>query len=497
MLKNDFVVVGAGTSGLIVSLMLREKYPKCSITILKSGDIGIIGVGEGSTEHWTQVMDFVGINNVELIKKTKATVKIGILFDGWSDGGQYVHSIGLDSELSGLQRPEMYHNALLFSQNKKFPLSSSFEEIYYKNLVPVLPRLNCSNQYHFDTFELNNFLSQKCIEKDILIQYFFVKDVIVNESGDVESLVSDVGVISGSFFIDCSGFKRIIASKVGCKWISKSEYLPMNRALTLPSPSNPSFIEPYTKSTAKSAGWIWTIPTQERYGNGYVFCDDYISGDQALEELNNYLGTSADSPVKDIKFEAGRLDKFWINNVVSIGLSGSFAEPLEAQSIGFTIVQSNALLSHLDGWFVNRKNSEVYNNKMAASFDNIVDYLQLHYLGNKNDSKFWEDKPFVLTDFNKETLDQFKKGVFDTSLFSNNYSLFGMFNWYQVMAGLNLIDKDHLGNMFESNRSSYNNTHYQQTINYRMGLKNYTVMEHKEYLNLVNFNYEFREKYEA
>lgn len=498
MLKNDFVVLGAGTSGLIISLMLREKYPDSSIVIIKSGDVGIVGVGEGSTEHWSSFMSFVGIDNVELIKKTKATVKIGILFENWSKDGLYVHSIDPLARISGLGRPETFNNALLRHAHKKFPLSLMFEEIFYKNNVPVQPGLSCSNQYHFDTFELNNFLTQKCLEKSITIEDALVVDVVISNNGDVESLLTDKGTVSGSFFIDCSGFKRIIASKVGSKWVSKSEYLPMNRAITLPSPHDQNYIEPYTKATAKSAGWIWRIPTQERYGNGYVFCDKFISSEEALRELNQHLGTNAEAPVKDIKFEAGRVDKFWINNVVCIGLAGSFAEPLEAQSIGFTIIQSFALLSFLDGWNINRNNSEIYNLKMAASFDNVVDYLQLHYLGNKDESKFWKEKPFTLTDFNKNNIEQVKKGIFDSfNNFDNSNMMFGLFNWYQVVAGLNLIDTHYLASTLSKNRPLYNDISIREIIDYRNKVKNSIVMDHKKYLNLVNFNYEFREKYET
>ena len=497
MLKNDFVVLGAGTSGLIVSLMIREKYPDSSIVILKSGDVGIVGVGEGSTEHWIRFMSFVGIDNVELIKKTKATVKIGILFENWSKNGLYVHSIDPMAQVSGLGRPETYNIALLEYAHKKFPLSPNFEEIFYKNNVPVQPNFSCTNQYHFDTFELNNFLTQKCMERNITIKDVLVTDVVISNDGDVESLLTDKGIINGSFFIDCSGFKRVMASKVGSKWISKAEYLPMNRAITLPSLHNKNHIEPYTKATAKTAGWIWQIPTQERYGNGYVFCDKFISSEEALKELNQHLGTNAEAPVKDIKFEAGRVDKFWINNVVCVGLAGSFAEPLEAQSIGFTIIQSFALLSFLDGWKINRNNSEIYNLKMAASFDNIVDYLQLHYMGDNDQSEFWKEKPFKLTDFNKNNIEQVKKGVFDSFNYSDNNMMFGLFNWYQVLAGLNLIDIDFLKNALAKNRVSYNDYSLNHTIDYRNRVKNSIVMDHKKYLDLVNFNFEFREKYET
>jgi len=264
----NIVILGAGTAGLISALIIKEKYPFNNITVIKSGDIGIIGVGEGSTEHWRQFMDFVGIEQRELIYKTKATIKIGILFKNWVKDHEYVHTIG-DHAVSPLSRLDMYHHLFLESPNEKFPLSPGFERSFYNNLVPVSNNLNISNQFHFDTFKLNEYLLELCQKQGIAIIDAVITEVYQDVNGSITGLRSDKETFKGDFFIDCSGFKRVISSKLGNKFVSMADYLPMNHAIAFPTElDDPAEIEPYTLTTALSAGWLWKIPTQERYGNG-------------------------------------------------------------------------------------------------------------------------------------------------------------------------------------------------------------------------------------
>ncbi|NDB30420.1 FAD-dependent oxidoreductase, partial [archaeon] len=356
---NSVIVVGAGTAGLISALMLHEKYPHLNIQIIKSDKIGIVGVGEGSTEHWRTFMEFCGINQRELIYKTKATVKLGIVFKDWNLGETYAHSLTeIEAKLSGLNRLENLN--LLYLSGKKL----SFLDLEVNDFRFLGE--NVSNQFHFDTFKLNEFLVDQCIKNGIKILVGEVQGINLDHSGSVQSIFTTSGNLVADFFIDCSGFHRIFSKSMDNAWISKAEYLPMNRAIAFPTTMQENaLIEPYTLSTALSAGWSWRIPTQERYGNGYVFDNRYITADQALEEISTSLNLSDVQPGRDIPFEAGKINKIWNKNVLHVGLSGSFAEPLEAQSIGYTIVQMFAFLHYSDLYNYNLEYQiQRYNNEM-------------------------------------------------------------------------------------------------------------------------------------
>lgn len=459
MIDKTVIILGGGTAGLISALMTREKYPHTHIVIIKSKEIGIIGVGEGSTEHWRMFMDYVNIKKNELIAQTDATIKIGILFSNWNgDGKEYVHSIVTDHNFTGLNRIDLL-KMLHCNSTKKFKTSPYFEETFYKNNIPIDANLNPSNQYHFDTFKLNEFLLRECRRRNIGVVDTNIVDVNLNEDGSIKEVVAeDTRVYEGDFFIDCSGFKRVLSNKLGLKWKSYTDYLPLNRAIAFPTEHKTDNYEPYTLSASMENGWLWRIPTQQRYGNGYVFSDQFTDSDKAMNEASKYLGVNLEKVARDIKFEAGKLEKFWHKNMLSVGLSGSFCEPLEAQSIGFTIMQSFAFVDSLEQWFYNKEYVEkAYNRIMDDSYQNVVDYLQLHYFCQRKDTDFWNNVEMKTTEFNAETYNIFANGYCDPFLFEDKkYWMFKAMNFFQVYSGLELIDTAKMTANFSNNLDNYN-----------------------------------------
>ena len=251
------------------------------------------------------------------------------------------------------------------------------------------------------------------------------------------------------FFVDCSGFKRVIGSKLGVKWIDCSAELPMNSAMAFPTDYTEA-IPSYTESTALSSGWVWRIPTQERYGNGYVFCDEFINETQAYDEVQKYyrdnLGIDQELQIgRKVKFSAGYVDKFWIKNCAMVGLSSIFVEPLEASSIGTTIQQTFTLLPTL--FFFERDDDLIanqYNKDITGIAKNIVDFIQLHYITNRDDTEFWRwaKNNIKLTEFNTQYLEHFKDNFVHPHFFNNPMHLFSHLNYIQVMHGLHLFNTE-------------------------------------------------------
>lgn len=494
-LVNKVVVLGGGTSGLVSALVLKSIYNNLEVEIVKSKDIGIIGVGEGSTEHWTSFMDICGISVYELIKETDATFKTGIKFTNWNgDSKSYFHSIDGDISLKNQIGFEFgYLN--LIRQGKtpeEITLSGTTNSIHYEPLESTV------NQFHFNTQKLNDFLIKKCIEKNISITDAIVVDTILDSNGNVETLITEDNTkINADFFIDSSGFRRVIHNKLGAKWISVNEYLPMNAAIAFPTERLEN-IPSHTESNAMSSGWMWRIPTQERFGNGYVYCNDFLSFDEAVAEAQSCFNEKIEI-AKDIKFDAGYVDKFWIKNCVAVGLSGSFVEPLEASSIGTSIQQSIAIANLLNYY---RKNDvtteEIYNKEFTDVAKNIVDFVQLHYITKRQDTDFWKScNDLKLTDFNKNSLDFFKRCGPMPAYFTQPWILFKDINWLIVMHGLDLLDIQQIDKVFihQSEAITQQSTYNMQKLNdFHTNNPSFThrealeILKNRSGVNVLNFS---------
>ena len=435
---NSVTILGGGTAGLISALMLRATYKSLKLTVVESLQYGIIGVGEGSTEHWRGFMNHCSIDIFDLIKETGATFKTGIRFENWNgDGKEYWHSLPEFAAYRD-ERTGMYSTMAKMIADNSDPLLS----VYSSSLISQHsePYQDIVNQYHFDTNKLNKFFHKLCSERDIEIVDDIVENVII-EDGIVKSLIGKNKSYTADFFIDSSGFRKIINSKLDVKWIDCSNQLPMNSAIAAPSPREEE-IPSHTLARALSSGWMWRIPTQDRFGNGYVYCDKFISDEDAEKEFRSQFPYEIQIS-KKIKFSAGYVDKFWTANCLSVGLAGMFVEPLEATSIGSTIQQMFGFCSDIFYWNKENQNvSRTYNNTFRKVAENIIDFVQLHYMTERSDSEFWKwaNANIELTDFHKDHLDGFKTQLPGLGLFNSYFTMFKELNYLQVMHGLGLFD---------------------------------------------------------
>lgn len=454
-------ILGGGTSGLISALMMKRAWPNLPVTLIESSQVGIIGVGEGSTEHWKKFINHIGVSVPELIRETGATFKVGIKFTNWhGDGTSYFHS--LSEQYGGFSE----HNGLPFTWMRMVgenwdPLKTVWS--LSQNSRHVEPLHDILSQYHFDTFKLNEFLHKLCKQRDITVIDVTIDQVTVDQEGYIDSLIDSSGSKhTFDFYVDCSGFRRVIGSRLGAKWIDRTDELPMNSAIAFPTGYTED-IPSYTEATALSSGWCWRIPTQERYGNGYVFCDGFIDETKAYDEVSQHykqLGISDNIEIgRKIKFGAGHVEKFWIKNCIMIGLSGIFVEPLEASSIGTTIQQSFLMLPAVAFWERgDTKTAQAYNEHMARISDNIVDFIQLHYFTQRTDSKFWQwcQNELKWTDFNRDNVEYFKNNYVNPHFFNMPLILFSHLNYAQVMHGLRLFNNDKINDVYATHMSHYN-----------------------------------------
>ena len=476
---KNIVIVGGGTAGWTTALNFLQKTIKPKITVIASKEIPIIGVGESTTGRFNDLIQFknnnINIDEKDFLLKTGSTFKIGILHTNWHTIGESFTSPLGDNFINEKNYPHkgydyfrIYHisknlkfDTMIQSQlmlNNKLPffeVNEDFPEINEFNLKNAKLDFRFNHiAYHLDTFKTGQYLKEKVIENK-RVKYIddTVVDVKKNNDETLRYLILKSGKkISGDFFIDCSGFQRLLIEKqFKNNFISYENELLVNRAMPFHIENKKNtVINNYTHVIAKKYGWMWDIPLQHRKGCGYVYCDNYITPEKAQEEIEKDLKIKI-TPQKDIKFKAGRLQKFWCKNVLSTGLSSAFVEPLEATSIHMTVMQINHFLEqyYSDNINFNCENLiEQYNNEMTSVWDDIKDFIVLHYNSPRKDTLFWKE-----ASSEKRRSQRLKKllNIWENRMprevdyqgnLSNSFYYFGNTLWYQILIGMKILKKE-------------------------------------------------------
>lgn len=440
MIKK-IVVLGGGTSGLISALMLKKAYNDISVTVIENSKIGIIGVGEGTNEQWRTFIDYCELDPIEFIRECGGTIKGGIMFKDWGVP-DFLHNVyspfnTLTGEFHGVYAELISQGADAKTLAGSHLWDSKIEKDFlYQQEIP-------NNNVHVDTHKANNYLHKLCKKFKVTVHDDLIQDVIFEENGNVCYLQGEKQTYHSDFFIDASGFARVIMKKYNCNWLSYKDKLHVNSAIAFPTPKEQD-IKLWTLAKGMNSGWMWRIPTWERIGNGYVFNDNFINADDAKKEVENYLGFSVDI-ARTIKFDAGRLDKFMCNNVAAVGLCASFIEPLESSAISQTINQTHMLI-HLLPSFPHTRLEKIYNKTVDQMVINTLEFVQMHYISPREDTEFWKHVKNTrnqwLSEEYKEKLDWWKTHLPASYEFNENYLLYRSHNFLLNLLGLGLIDKD-------------------------------------------------------
>ena len=456
------VIVGGGTAGWLAACiganlnkLLRKdnSAEQYDITVIDSSNIPIIGAGEGSTgllgEYIKTKFKELGINEIDFLYQTESTLKMGIRFKDWNGvGSEYLSPIqptyssnyNVDIDLLSF----MIHGHYADSSPAGFLMHNGLSSFHTtKN------KTTGTHAYHFDAHKVGKYLKKIATANGIKHIDDEIIDVNIDEfTGQCDSvLLKSNKIINADLWIDCSGFARLLANKVNSGWVSYKDYLPVNSALPyIHKYEKNEDIKLETLAWAQKNGWMWQIPTQERYGCGYVYCDYFTNADNALRELENTTGRTI-QPIRQIKFDVGRLEKFWSKNVVSIGLSSGFLEPLQATSIHTTIVQCELLFGHFL-YFDKQKTMNPfsikrYNEFIGRLFDDFRDLLQIHYMGKREDSDFWKfiQNDLKITDKTTYMIQMCKyrcPSMFDLEMY---HGAAGWGVWCWTMIGLGFVDK--------------------------------------------------------
>jgi tryptophan 7-halogenase len=443
--RKKVVVAGGGTAGWIAAMALsRQLGPLLDITLVESDEIGTVGVGEATIPTARTFHRLMDIDEQEFMRATNASFKLGIAFENWGQvGDRYIHSFGQVGK--GVWMGDFHH---FWYQARAHGHSGSLDDYCLELQAAEAERFTLTDKpalsyaYHLDATAYARYLRRISEARGVKRVEGKIARVDQHaESGNVTQLALESGtVIEGDLFIDCTGFRGLLIEqtlKTGYEdW---SHWLPTNSAFAVQTDSVKAAV-PYTRAVAHSAGWRWQIPLQHRVGNGLVFCSDYMTDEDARALLLREIDGPPITEPRKISYLTGRRRKSWNKNVVALGLSSGFLEPLESTSIHLIMNNITQFMKHFPFSDDVALLQDRFNLMTRIELEKIRDFIILHYYQTeRSDSPFWNRcRTMDVPDSLKSRIELFRENA---HAYQDGDDLFRIDSWVQVLLGQRLQPK--------------------------------------------------------
>ena len=444
------VVVGGGSAGWMTAAALSRMLggSDISITLVESDAIGTVGVGEATIPDMALFNQMLGIDEAEFMAATDATFKLGIEFVNWGRVGErYFHPFGrhgvdmqgidfhqywLAARAQGLEQPiEDFSMCANAARAGRFAHPSGDANS---------PRGMMRYAYHMDATRYAAFLRRFAEGLGAVRVEGRVTGVHRDgQTGRVTGLSLDDGrALEGDFFFDCTGFRALLMrGALEVPFEDWTHWLPCDSAQTVAC-AHAGPLRPYTRATAHAAGWQWRIPTQARTGNGHIYASDHMEDAAAQDILMQGLDGPPLSEPRTLRFTTGCLSRFWEGNVVAVGLSAGFLEPLESTSLYLIQYAISTFITLFPNGDIPAVVVDAYNRRLRREFEQVRDFIVLHYHATqRDDSDFWNHvRTMDIPDSLAGKIALFRAAG---RIFRDEDELFTRPSWTAVMLGQNIV----------------------------------------------------------
>ena len=447
---GDIVIVGGGTAGWMAAAALaRFLGPQARIRLIESDEIGTVGVGEATIPQIKLFNQGLGLNEPEFVRATQGSFKLGIQFVGWGAAdSRYIHAFGNVGQPLGLVP---FHHYWLRHRTEGgttslWDYSTGAQAAAANRFQPPADqpgRTPAGHDYafHFDAGLYAAHLRRHAEAWGVVRHKGRIAEVrLRGEDGFVEGVtLADGTRIDGDLFIDCSGFQGLVIEQaLGAGYEDWSRWLPCDRALAVPC-ERVTPLTPFTRATAREAGWQWRIPLQHRTGNGLVYCSAFMDDERAADLLLGGLDGDALADPRPLRFTTGKRRAMWVKNCVALGLAAGFMEPLESTSIHLIQAGIARLLSLFPAAGFDPADTAEFNRQSDFEWRAIRDFLVLHYHANTRDEPFWREcAAMAVPDGLAARLELFRA---NGRLFREHEELFTELGWLQVLIGQGVMPR--------------------------------------------------------
>lgn len=481
----EIIIVGTGTAGLIAAAMLKRNYEdKINVSIYYRADQKNIGVGEGTFPSFVNfVYRDLGLTPKQFIKRFNSSLKLGINFKNWIPETEFFHGFFETTTLNSPKIRNFYEGYTNFPSSTYSLIHDRYEGGYLFNkattTIPDDKNLNFGFGFHVDSQDFSNnvteIISKKVKFIDDNVEKVFTKD------GKIDGILfKNSGLKKADFYIDASGFKKLLIKELSPSWIDITNILPVNRAIPQ-QVKNDGEVPSYTLSEATDCGWIWQIPVRTRYGTGFIYSSNFTSDEEAKHKFDKWLTVNHKTNLVNdqvIKFDPGYYKTPWIENCLAVGLSCGFLEPLEATGIALITQQMDLFFMVNQTFNCPKMVIDRYNKLVTEYFEECLNLVRLHYNTGRRDSEFWRYLDNNKTDYVNNLIDICSKESIVKNIFSS-VSLFSIDSFIAVLYGLNMIKKEPIINHIKQLPNSY-------SILKNMAILNKKLVDHRKSIKFTS-----------
>ncbi|MDF2234965.1 tryptophan 7-halogenase [Albimonas sp. CAU 1670] len=443
---RSVTIVGGGSSGWLAASYLGRflRDVDCEVTLVESANVGTIGVGEATIPSMVRFLRQMRIDEIKFMRACAASYKLGIDFVGWrGEGHSYWHAFGLcGGKIDGMDLFHQWHRSRRLTADPRpyehFSMQAQAGKALraprsVRDLSPIIKTGGYA--YHLDAGAMAEFLKQIALADGVRHLHDDIEHVDVEE-GMIAGLRCASGrTLTSDLYIDCTGFAGVLIEKaLKDPWVDLSHQLLCDSAVVLPQQPDEE-MPPFTRSTALGAGWTWEIPLSHRKGSGYVYSSAHVSADEAAQTLIDRAGfrRARTADPRHLRMRVGHRTDFWRGNCVSVGLSSGFIEPLESTGLYFVHRALGLLRDHWPDRGFSPSLRLGFNRLMRQAYDEVRDFILLHYVLADRPEPFWRDAVSVPVPLSlAEALESYdENGLIPL----RSSEVFSAANYYFILAG--------------------------------------------------------------
>lgn len=403
---QKILIVGGGTAGWLTAAVIAAHHRsddgdrRVEVSLVESSDIPTIGVGEGTWPTLKNTVQQIGLEEAELFARCHAGFKQGGKFVEWvhGEGDFYYHPFTVPLGYGRVDLAPYLPDIAEFADTANFQQQVCEAGLAPRTMADGEFKGPCNYAYHLDAGAFGELLREHCTHS-LGVRHIVdtMQGAELSESGDIRCVeLAEHGKMEADLFVDCTGFASLLLGKtLGVPFVSKDDVLFNDAALALQVPyeADDSPVACHTIATAQNVGWIWDIGLTHRRGVGHVYSSSFLSDDEALDNLQRYLGPAADGLTpRKIRFGCGHREIYWKANCVGVGLAGGFVEPLEATAIMLVEIAARHIAENLPPERgVMTIVAKRFNEQMSYRWQRIIDFLKLHYTLTQRSEPYWQE----------------------------------------------------------------------------------------------------------